>query len=77
MSVSGNKKQALVSVVRLEAEGNAASMYLKCKGLNPNIVYQEENTGVLYDGAALMGAGLVLPRAKSEYEAYRFVLKET
>ena len=77
MSVSGNKKQALVSVVRLEAEGNATSMYLKCKGLNPNIVYQEENTGVLYDGAALMGAGFVLPRAKSEYEAYQFALKET
>lgn len=76
MSVSGDKKQALVSVVRLEAEGNAASMYLKCKGLNPNAVYQEENTGVLYDGAALMGAGLVLPRAKSEYEAYQFVLNE-
>lgn len=76
MSVSGDKKQALVSVVRLEAEGNAASMYLKCKGLNPNAVYQEENTGVLYDGAALMGAGLVLPRAKSEYEACQFVLNE-
>lgn len=76
MSVSGDKKQALVSVVRLEAEGNAASMYLKCKGLNPDAVYREENTGALYDGAALMAAGLVLPRAKSEYEAYQFVLKE-
>ena len=76
MSVSGDKKQALVSVVRLEAEGNAASMYLKCKGLNPNAVYREESTGVIYDGAALMAAGLVLPRAKSEYEAYQFVLKE-
>ena len=76
MSVSRDKKQALVSVVRLEAEGNAASMYLKCKGLNPDAVYREENTGVLYDGAALMAAGLVLPGAKSEYEAYQFVLKE-
>ena len=76
MSVSGDKKQALVSVVRLEVEGNAESMYLKCKGLNPNVVYREESTGVIYDGAALMGAGLVLPRAKSEYEAYQFVLKE-
>ena len=76
MSVSRDKKQALVSVVRLEAEGNAASMYLKCKGLNPDAVYREENTGVLYDGAALMAAGLVLPGAKSEYEAYQFVLNE-
>ncbi|WP_337417445.1 alpha-galactosidase [Waltera sp.] len=76
MSVSRDKKQALVSVVRLEAEGNAVSMYLKCKGLNPDAVYREENTGVLYDGAALMAAGLVLPGAKSEYEAYQFVLKE-
>ena len=76
MSVSKDKKQALVSVVRLEAEGNAASMYVKCKGLNPDAIYLDENTGVLYDGAALMAAGLVLPRANSEYEAYQFALKE-
>ena len=76
MSVSKDKKQALVSVVRLEAEGNAASMYVKCKGLNPDAIYLDENTGALYDGAALMAAGLVLPRANSEYEAYQFALKE-
>lgn len=76
MSVSKDKKQALVSVVRLEAEGNAASMYVKCKGLNPDAIYLDENTGALYDGAALMTAGLVLPRANSEYEAYQFALKE-
>lgn len=76
MSVSKDKKQALVSVVRLESEGNAASMYVKCKGLNPDAIYLDENTGALYDGAALMTAGLVLPRASSEYEAYQFALKE-
>lgn len=76
MSVSKDKKQALVSVVRLESEGNAASMYVKCKGLNPDAIYLDENTGALYDGAALMTAGLVLPRANSEYEAYQFALKE-
>ena len=76
MSVSRDKKQALVSVVRLESEGNAASMYVKCKGLNPDAIYLDENTGALYDGASLMAAGLVLPRANSEYEAYQFALKE-
>lgn len=76
MSVSKDKKQALVSVVRLESEGNAASMYVKCKGLNPDAIYLDENTGALYDGASLMAAGLVLPRANSEYEAYQFALKE-
>lgn len=72
MSVSGAKDRALVSVVRLYAEANAAACYVKLKGLESDAVYIEENTGRQYTGAALMNAGIPLPFAVKEYEAYQF-----
>ena len=72
MSVSRAKDRALVSVVRLYAEANAATYYVKLKGLESDAVYIEENTGRQYTGAALMNAGIPLPFATKEYEAYQF-----
>lgn len=72
MSVSRAKDRALVSVVRLYAEANAAACYVKLKGLESDAVYIEENTGRQYTGAALMNAGIPLPFAVKEYEAYQF-----
>ena len=72
MSVSRAKDRALVSVVRLYAEANAAACYVKLKGLESDAVYIEENTGRQYTGAALMNAGIPLPFATKEYEAYQF-----
>ena len=48
MSVSRTKDRALVSVVRLYAEANAATCYVKLKGLESDAVYIEENTCLLY-----------------------------
>ena len=72
MSVSRTKDRALVSVVRLYAEANAAACYVKLKGLESDAVYIEENTGRQYTGAALMNVGIPLPFAVKEYEAYQF-----
>ena len=72
MSVSRAKDRALVSVVRLYAEANAAACYVKLKGLEPDAVYIEEDTGMQYTGAALMNSGIPLPFATKEYEAYQF-----
>lgn len=72
MSVSRAKDRALVSVVRLYAEANAATYYVKLKGLEFDAVYIEENTGRQYTGAALMNVGIPLPFAVKEYEAYQF-----
>ena len=72
MSVSRTKDRALVSVVRLYAEANAATCYVKLKGLESDAVYIEENTGRQYTGAALMNVGIPLPFAVKEYEAYQF-----
>ncbi len=80
MSVSKEKDQALVSVVRLTAEANQATVYVRLQGLKPQTMYIEEQSGKVYSGAALMYAGIPLPPFTQEYEAYQFAfteLKET
>ena len=47
---------------------------MKLKGLESDAVYIEENTGRQYTGAALMNAGIPLPFAVKEYEAYQLSL---
>lgn len=76
MSVSEKKDRALVSAVRLNAEGNPLPLWVRLKGLDPDGLYLEENSGEVYGGAALMQNGLLLPQAKEEYEAYQFSLKK-
>lgn len=76
MFVSGNKKQALVNVVRLDVQGNMTTTYVKLKGLNRKAAYMDQATGNVYAGAALMELGLPLPFPKTEYEAYQIALTE-
>ncbi|MFR5116123.1 MAG: GH36 C-terminal domain-containing protein [Eubacterium sp.] len=45
MSVAKDQSQALVSVVRLSAEGNPFGTYVKLKGLDAESFYLEETTG--------------------------------
>ena len=76
MSVAKDQSQALVSVVRLSAEGNPFGTYVKLKGLDAECFYLEETTGKVYSGMALMQAGILLPMAVIEYEAYQFSFKK-
>lgn len=76
MFVSGDKKQALVNAVRLDVQGNMAPTYVKLKGLKREAGYIDEATGNVYNGAALMQAGIPLAFPKTEYEAYQFALTE-
>lgn len=76
MFVSKDKKAALLNVVRLNVQGNMATTYVKLKGLAQEAVYIDNASGRAYTGAALMAAGLPLPLAKTEYEAYQIALTE-
>lgn len=76
MSVAKDQSQALVSVVRLSAEGNPFGTYVKLKGLDAESFYLEETTGHVYSGMTLMQAGLLLPMAAAEYDAYQFSFKK-
>lgn len=76
MFVSGDKKQALVNVVRLDVEGNMAATYIRLKGLNKESVYIDDATGKVYTGVALMEAGMPIAFPKAEYESYQIALTE-
>lgn len=76
MVVSENQEQALVSVVRLSAEANAPATYVTLKGLAEDTFYLDKTTGKVYPGTALMEAGILLPVAGQEYEAYQIVLQK-
>lgn len=74
--VSGDKKQALVNIVRLDVEANMPVIYVKLKGLKREAVYMDEATGKTCAGAALIETGIPLPLPKEEYGAYQMVLTE-
>ena len=76
MTVSEEQDHALVSAVRLRAEANQAAVYVRLRGLKPDAVYLEEQSGRQYSGAALMHAGIPLPPFTREYEAYQFAFTE-
>ena len=75
MVVSDDRSKALVSVIRLTAEANPPAAYVTLKGMEEDAFYREKNTGKVYPGAALMEAGILLPAAVSEYEAYQIELE--
>lgn len=75
MVVSDDRSNALVSVIRLTAEANLPAAYVTLKGMEEDAFYREKTTGKVYPGAALMEAGILLPAAVSEYEAYQIELE--
>lgn len=75
MVVSDDRSKALVSVIRLTAEANPPAAYVTLKGMEEDTFYREKTTGKVYPGAALMEAGILLPAAVSEYEAYQIELE--
>lgn len=75
MVVSDDRSKALVSVIRLTAEANPPAAYVTLKGMEEDAFYREKTTGKVYPGVALMEAGILLPAAMSEYEAYQIELE--
>lgn len=74
--VSADKKEALVSLVLTDTEGNDGQLYLKLKGLQKEAFYKiKGNEGRRYSGAALMNAGLPIPGTLKQYEGIQFRLK--
>lgn len=64
--------EALVCAVALQIHPNGPAQLLRLRGLDPEAVYTVD--GKEYPGAALMEAGLLLPRARVEYESFRIHL---
>lgn len=75
--VSEDQTRALFNVVLTEIYGNADVTYVKLRGLDPEKVYVEQQSGKEYSGQLLMEAGINVPTVPGEYQAYQmeFVVK--
>ena len=74
-SVAKDKKTALISVVTLKETVNGAQEYVKAKGLDPRTRYHVSGLELVLSGAALMHAGIPIPREVSEYSSFRYYLE--
>lgn len=75
MHVTKNKREALVSAVVTNLTCNGPQEYIKAKGLKPDTFYRINKEKAVYSGAALMNAGIPIPREVPEYSAFQFHLK--
>ena len=69
--ISKDQSQVLLYAVMLEVHGNMTVDYVKLKGLNSGCMYRDQVSGRLYSADALMEAGIPLPVAFGEYDAYQ------
>ena len=73
--VSEDREQVLLSVVMQEIHGNMTVNYVRLKGLDPNAVYRDAQTGACYYGSALMAAGIPMPVEMGAYRAYQIYME--
>ena len=69
--VSEDKEEILFNAVQLENHGNMTPVFVRLKGLENGVFYQEEKTGVLYPSDILMEIGLPLQSEQHEYQSYQ------
>jgi alpha-galactosidase len=64
-----SSKRVLVFIMNITGAPCQAPLRLKLQGLDPDKQYKNVHTGVLYDGRALMGAGIPLDTRKDHQDA--------
>ena len=72
---SPQKDKALLCFVLLRAEANPSVIYLKCRGLDENAVYQINGEGA-FGGDALMNAGVRVPILRNDYQSFIFSIEK-
>lgn len=72
--VSEDQKEVLLNVVLQEIHGNMTVNYVKLQGLKCSTIYRDTETGKIYNGAALMEAGIPMPVEMGEFKAYQMHL---
>lgn len=70
--VSKDKKETVVNGVQLRSEANPHIHLIYLEGLEPEAHYEDEKTGHVYTGAALMKAGIPLPVRIGDYQPISF-----
>lgn len=74
--VTKDKKESLLSVVVTNLTCNGPQEYIRAKGLKPDALYRVNEGEEVHSGAALMYAGLPIPREVPEYTAFQFYLQK-
>lgn len=72
--VAEDQSEALVSIVNLRAKANPVLHTIYVRGLSEHAVYQLEETGETFSGAALMHGGYPIPKSKDDYQAMQMHL---
>lgn len=75
MYVTGDKKEAFVTYVKILAEANEPLISLKLDGLNENFEYEIIGESQTIGGDELMNIGLPVPILKGDYICYSWILK--
>ena len=71
---SEDKNECLLNIVTLTTHANAPVNYVKCKGLHPDKMYRNEKDNTVYNGNALMHAGLPIAVEPGEYRGIQIHL---
>ena len=74
MFVGADGSEALLNVVTLATHCNPATEYVRLMGLEESALYQVEGSDEVYQGGALMYAGLPIPRLGNEYMSWQMHL---
>lgn len=74
--VAEDRKEALLSVVTMNTHGNQPVHYVKLRGLEEAASYEDQASGKVYSGAALMHGGIPVPFMTGEYQAWQLHLKQ-
>lgn len=74
--VAEDGSEVLVQGIMLEIHGNMTANYVKLQGLKRESAYRDEISGRVYEGGALMEAGIPIPPAEGEFQTFQMLLKE-
>ena len=76
MMVAEDQREALFTVVRDRDRVNMLPILVRLRGLSPEKRYRIAETGEIFGGDELMGAGLLCPLGKGEGASLLYHLKE-
>ncbi len=75
MSVSEDRREAVVTHVYTLGQPNAKDTLLRLRGLDPECDYEDVETGAVYGGDELMRYGIVVNKPWGDYHAQQFHLR--
>lgn len=74
--VNEDRSRSLFSIVILHSYANPALNRVRVKGLKPNSFYKVNEEDRIYEGSALMNAGINIPLVNGDYQSFNFEIKE-